>query len=386
MGRRLSVMVLAWMVASCARRGRRDDPEPATTQGAPQVAQAAPSAPTAADVPAAPAPAVPAAPAPDAATQGPVVDLLRVTEAAVTVSSAVANANDRPEKLVDGDLTTAWSSRTGEMEQTWIEVRLPDDARVHHLELTAGYTHQTARHDLFTGNVRIRRVRVTRGGQPVGEYDLDPEQRTLQTVPAAGGGGVWRIETIGLVPGTRAAWREVTVSELRVMGTPGTARRSTEQAPTVQIAGAAPAAAGGANAALEAALATLRHDVSQEGANPEQGDYGCGSGGWAEQCVRRAWAGVAAVMPDLVRERCPTGLERPLRASERLWRQYERKDARTNRDEPDERREADAEAALVEYIQSFDALLGACPNVESLRRLQRALTERDTALLRGYRP
>ena len=386
MGRRLSVVVVALGIAACARRGRRDDPEPATTQPAPQVAQTTrPAVPTPA-VPGVPTPDVPAAPTPDAAAQGPVVDLLRATEATVTVSSAVANANDRPEKLVDGDLTTAWSSRTGEMEQSWIEVRLPDDARVHHLEMTAGYTRQTERHDLFTGNVRIRRVRVTRGGQPVGEYDLDPAQRTMQTIPATGGGGVWRIETIGLVPGARAAWREVTVSELRVMGTPGAARRSAEQAPTVQIAGAAPAAAGGANAALEAALATLRHDVSQEGADPEGGDYGCGSGGFAEQCVRRAWAGVAACMPDLVRERCPTGLERPLRASERLWSQYARKDARTNRDEPDERREADAAEGLERYIQSFEALLGACPAAESLRRLQRALTERDTELLRGYRP
>ena len=182
MGRRLSVVVVALGIAACARRGRRDDPEPATTQPAPQVAQTTrPAVPTPA-VPGVPTPDVPAAPTPDAAAQGPVVDLLRATEATVTVSSAVANANDRPEKLVDGDLTTAWSSRTGEMEQSWIEVRLPDDARVHHLEMTAGYTRQTERHDLFTGNVRIRRVRVTRGGQPVGEYDLDPAQRTMQTL------------------------------------------------------------------------------------------------------------------------------------------------------------------------------------------------------------
>jgi hypothetical protein len=314
------------------------------------------------------------------------VDLLRATEAVVTVSSAVDNANDRPDRLVDGDLATAWSSRTGEMERTWIEVRLPDDARVHHLEMTAGYTRQTERHDLFTGNVRVRRVRVTRGGQPVGEYDLDPEQRSMQTIPAAGGGGVWRIETIALVPGTRASWREVSISELRVWGTPGAARRSAEQAPTVQIASAATPAASDAAGALEAALATLRHDVEQQGINPEEGDYGC-SGAFAGFCVRRAWADVAVCLPGLVRERCPTGLEDALRASDRLWRQYERKAARAARgDEPDESREADAEAALENYIQNFDALLAACPSAASLRRLQRALTERNAALLRGYRP
>ncbi len=179
----------------------------------------------------------------DASAPAAPVDLLRVTESTVTVSSAVDNANDRPDRLVDGDLATAWSSRTGEMERTWIEVRLPDDVRVSHLELTAGYTRQTERQDLFTGNVRIRRVRVSRAGQSLGEFDLDPEQRGLQRVNA-GAGGVWRIETLGLVPGTRATWREVTVSELRVMGTPGAARRSAAQALTVLIAGAAPAAAG----------------------------------------------------------------------------------------------------------------------------------------------
>jgi hypothetical protein len=369
--------MLAAVLANVACQRRARDPQPPPPPPAPAVI--APAVVRDAGSP------QPARAVVDASAPAAPVDLLRVTESTVTVSSAVDNANDRPDRLVDGDLATAWSSRTGEMERTWIEVRLPDDVRVSHLELTAGYTRQTERQDLFTGNVRIRRVRVSRAGQSLGEFDLDPEQRGLQRVNAAGAGGVWRIETLGLVPGTRATWREVTVSELRVMGTPGAARRSAAQAPTVLIAGAAPAAAGAANAALTEAITTLMHDVAGDGVSEE--DQGCGGGGWADSCVRDRWAAVASALFDAARERCAVGAEAPTRASERLWSRYERKAARTHRgDEPDEDREYEATEALNAYVDSLAAMIDACPTAANLRRAQRAVREREIAPLRNFRP
>lgn len=379
-------LIVMLAIGGCARRVRRDDAPPPRPPATPSTRIARDAGATSA----ARAPASADASAlhvrdTAVATSEP-VDLLRATEAAVTVSSAVDNANDRPDRLVDGDLATAWSSRTGEMESTWLEVRLPDDARVSHIELTAGYTRQSERQDLFTANVRIRRVRVSRAGQRVGEFDLDPEQRGLQRVNASGGGGVWRVEMIGLVPGTRASWREVTVSELRVLGIPGTARRVAEQPPSVQIAGTAPSTAGDANRALESAIGSLMHDVAQRGIQPEEGDYGC-SGLYAERCVRDAWASVASSTAEVVRARCPTGIEAPTRAAERLWSRYERKSERERRrDEPDEALEVDAAEALEAYVESLGPLIAACPAAANLQRVHRAITERETAPLQRFHP
>jgi hypothetical protein len=120
--------------------------------------------------------------------------------------------------LVDGSLETAWNSRTGDLTGAWIEVRLPDDATVTSIGMTAGFTHVSPRADLFPGNHRVARVRVLHDGAEVGTYPLDPELRTLQSLPVTGGGGVWRIELAELRPGTRTDWQEACVSELVVMG------------------------------------------------------------------------------------------------------------------------------------------------------------------------
>lgn len=65
------------------------------------------------------------------------VNLLTSTPTTVAVSSTVANANILPEHLVDGKLATAWNSRTGELVGSWIAVRVPPDAKVKTIKLTA---------------------------------------------------------------------------------------------------------------------------------------------------------------------------------------------------------------------------------------------------------
>ncbi|HEY8431790.1 MAG TPA: hypothetical protein VIL20_25600 [Sandaracinaceae bacterium] len=147
------------------------------------------------------------------------VDLLRAVPADLAVSSAYRDRIAQAAALVDGDLGTAWNSRTGELVGAWIEVRVPADATVTGIALTAGFTRPPeGRTDLFTGNHRVTRVRVLREGREVGVYDLDPESRGLQTLPASGRGGVWRIEVAAVQPGSRRDWREVCISELRVLG------------------------------------------------------------------------------------------------------------------------------------------------------------------------
>lgn len=95
---------------------------------------------------------------------------------------------------------------------------MPAAARVRAIKLTAGYTRALSGGDLFTMNPRLRRVRVERGGVTLGEFDLDPARRDLQTLPVDAPGGDFRIEVLAVVAGTRAAWREACVSELEVWG------------------------------------------------------------------------------------------------------------------------------------------------------------------------
>jgi len=310
------------------------------------------------------------------------------------VSSVVANENDRPDRLVDGDLATAWSSATGELERTWIEVTLPADARVTRLELTAGYTREGGRRDLFTANVRIARVRVLRDGAEVGVYPLDPESRTLQPVPAQGAGGVWRIETVGLVPGTRRAWREVTVSELRVMGVVGaTGRRATPTAPTVLVGPAAAAAAGAQGAAgdasgIERALTHARRELLGEGLNPEQGETGC-SGGYADHCVRAHWITLADEGVGYAVARCGDAVAGPNRAYDRQRRVVDRAQARLSaaieRERDTDGPNARADEALEALMAAATEVFAACPNPGGLTAYGALLRQHDATALRGYR-
>jgi hypothetical protein len=169
----------------------------------------------------------------DPAPQGP-VNLLTAVPTTVAVSSTVANRAILPHHLVDGDPTTAWNSRTGDLVGAWIAVRVPDGAHVSAVRLTAGFTRRDPRlGDLFTGNPRIKKVRVTHRTTVV-ERELNVDDRGLQDIAITGGGGDYRIEVLQIVPGSRSDWREVCVSELELWGTaPGpVAGRHT---PTVRV-------------------------------------------------------------------------------------------------------------------------------------------------------
>lgn len=146
--------------------------------------------------------------------EAPPLDLMLAVPTEVAASSAYRDRANEIAKLFDGDVETAWNSRTGDLERPWIEVRLPDDVRVSSIELTSGFT----RGDLFEQNFRVARVRVLRDGRELGVYPLDTGSRDLQSLPVVGPGGVYRLELVDLLPGSRNRWREVCVSELRVLG------------------------------------------------------------------------------------------------------------------------------------------------------------------------
>ncbi|MCB9594308.1 MAG: discoidin domain-containing protein [Sandaracinaceae bacterium] len=143
------------------------------------------------------------------------VDLLHAVPTDVAVSSVYRGQGAQTPRLVDGELATAWNSRSGDLTGAWIEVRLPAAATVTSIEMTAGFTGPGA---VFDGNYRVTRVRVSRDGAALGEHALDPSSRELQTIPVSGPGGVYRIEVVQVAPGSRRQWREICISELRVMG------------------------------------------------------------------------------------------------------------------------------------------------------------------------
>ncbi|MCC6748807.1 MAG: hypothetical protein IT371_14200 [Deltaproteobacteria bacterium] len=147
------------------------------------------------------------------------VDLLRSEKGVViAVSSAVSNPRIHPRQLVDGALDTAWNGRSGDLAGAWVAVRLPGPRRVSAVELTAGFASNKGKRDLFLGNYRIKRLRVVADGRPVGELTLDIEQRGLQRLPVKGTAREWRFEIVEVVAGTERRWREICVSELRLLG------------------------------------------------------------------------------------------------------------------------------------------------------------------------
>src|SRR5687768_4082355 len=52
------------------------------------------------------------------------VELTRSIDVSVRVSSRVKNKAIQPHHLVDGDLKTAWNSRTGELVGAWVDVAI----------------------------------------------------------------------------------------------------------------------------------------------------------------------------------------------------------------------------------------------------------------------
>lgn len=171
---------------------------------------------------------------PDTGAAAP-VDLLRHTGAALAVSSNVDNPRDFPEHLVDGNPSTAWNGRSGDLGSAWIAFRVPVDAYVARIELTAGFDKKGADGDLFTMNHRIKRVRVRRDGKVLREHTLDVDARGPQAIPVDTAGGSFRIEILETVPGSKKEWREVCVSELRVPGAPSPDSKPSASAPQVGI-------------------------------------------------------------------------------------------------------------------------------------------------------
>lgn len=99
----------------------------------------------------------------------------------------------------------------------WIEARVPSVAAVSSIEMTVGFT-RAGESDLFTGNHRVKKVRVLRDGTSLGEFTLDPASQNLQPLDVRGVGGVYRIQVLETQPGSRDDWRELCVSEIRVLG------------------------------------------------------------------------------------------------------------------------------------------------------------------------
>lgn len=160
----------------------------------------------------------------------PPPNLLDIVPATLAVSSTVDNPRDFPEHLIDGNPSTAWNGRTGDLVGGYIAFRVPDDATVESIEMTAGFDKVSGAVDLFTANHRITKVEVLRVPTDATfsskEASLDPNVRGLQSIPIHGKGGSYYVKVRATLPGTKAAWKELVVSEFRVTGAPGKERRA----------------------------------------------------------------------------------------------------------------------------------------------------------------
>jgi len=220
------VLALACVAAKCngdppaTKETTAKPPPPASSSAASTGAASAASAATSAS--------------PDAAA-GP-IDLLWATPSVVAVSSRVANPRDFPEHLVDHRPETAWNGKTGDLVGGWIAFEVPKDATISHVLLTAGFDKISAsKEDLFTANHRITKVRLSQGKRVIREVALDPSVRAPQRIEVGAAGGEYRLEILAVQPGSKATWRELTVSELAVIGTPGKTSHKKPVAPLVRV-------------------------------------------------------------------------------------------------------------------------------------------------------
>jgi hypothetical protein len=156
----------------------------------------------------------------------------------------VNNPKDFPEHLIDGKPDTAWNGRPGDLVGGWLAFRVPRDARVTSIALSAGFDKTSAAgDDLFVANYRVRAVRLERDGRAIGEAELDPEVRAPQRVALDAPGGDFRVVVTAVVPGTKKAWRELAISEFAVFGRPGAVALDAPRPPAVRVGGLDVAAA-----------------------------------------------------------------------------------------------------------------------------------------------
>ncbi len=182
----------------------------------------------------------PIAAKPEASAPALELDLLHWTPAAVTVSSNVENPRDYPHHLVDNKPETAWNGKTDDLNAE-ISFRVPKETHVKRIDLSAGFDKTGPKGDFFTMNHRITKVRVSKLENTqrvtIGEFSLDPNERKPQPIPIDKPGGAFLIEVLETVPGTKKEWRELTVSEMVVLGDPGPKKLAQTRMPDVKIGG-----------------------------------------------------------------------------------------------------------------------------------------------------
>lgn len=156
--------------------------------------------------------------APEAEPESEPLNLLAAVTTQLATSSVYRGHPTQVARMLDGDTETAWNSRTGDLVGAWIEVRVPDDANVTGAAMIVGFTHENDGRDLFVENPRVTKVSVSRDGQSLGEFDLDPEVRSLQAMAFEGTGGVYRIEVLEVLAGANPNWRETCIAEFQLLG------------------------------------------------------------------------------------------------------------------------------------------------------------------------
>lgn len=166
------------------------------------------------------------------------IELLHNVPTTVVVGSTVANQAILPAHIADGDFQTAWNSVTGELVGAWFEITVEPGAQIRELRMTVGHTGRGRKgEDYFVMNPRIKSVSVTANHKPAGRFELDVTRRSLQSIAVPPSQHVG-VVVKAVVAGSKKAWREVSVSELEVWGTPppGWLPPVKPRVPTVEVA------------------------------------------------------------------------------------------------------------------------------------------------------
>ncbi len=147
---------------------------------------------------------------------------LKLTGAAA--SSVLGDkAKYRPEKAIDGDLTTSWQEGSAQEQGQWIEVSF-DPSRADTLVIRNGYQASTA---LYRGNLRLRDIQVAvNGGTPIAGHLKDTTKAQRIDLGGIAGATSVRITIVTTYPSVKTSvsgtpFDDAAVSEISVLGSPG---------------------------------------------------------------------------------------------------------------------------------------------------------------------
>jgi double zinc ribbon protein len=169
-------------------------------------------------------PTLPPSPGTSAGSLPPATESGQLTLTGAKASSIVGNrAKFKADRVIDGNLQTAWQEGAKDAKGQWIEVSFAS-SRIDYVVIYSGYQ---LNHDAYLGNARPENVLVSvDGGPPIAFLLVDSEQPQRLDIDDTPGATTVRIEIDSSFDAVQTSYPgspfdDLSISEIRVFGAAG---------------------------------------------------------------------------------------------------------------------------------------------------------------------